>query len=70
MTQLRYVKSAEEVQRAAEANPEFLKSTVQSIRAVYETDPAVVAAVIPQPLKPTDRPEVCATFSSDSVRVL
>ncbi len=69
MTQLRYVKSAEEVQRAAEANPEFLKSTVHSIRAVYETDPAVVAAVIPQPLKPTDRPEVCATFSNVQIHV-
>jgi acetoacetate decarboxylase len=63
MARLRYVKTPEQVRQAAEANPEFLDSTVRSIRCVYETDPAVVAAVMPQPLKPTDRPEVCVTFS-------
>ena len=34
--------ASSEVKRAAETNPEFLKSTVRSIRAVYETDPALV----------------------------
>lgn len=63
MARLRYRKSPEQVREAAESNPEFLESTVRSIRCVYATDPALVAAVIPEPLKPTDRPEVCVTFS-------
>jgi acetoacetate decarboxylase len=69
MARLRYVKTLEQVRRAAEASPEFLQSTVRSIRAVYETDPALVAAVIPQPLKPTDRPEVCATLSHVAMHI-
>ena len=63
MARLRYVKTLEQVKRAAESNPEFLNSRVRSIRAVYETDPAVAAAVVPKPLEPAERPEVCATFS-------
>ena len=69
MTTLRYVKTLDQVKKADESNPEFLDSTVQSIRAVYETDPAIVAAVIPQPLEPTDRPEVCVTFSHVSMHI-
>ncbi len=69
MTRLRYVKSTEQVKQAASANPEFLKSTVRSVRVVYETEPAVVAAVIPQPLKPSARPEVCVTFSHVVIHV-
>jgi len=69
MARLRYVKSAEQIKQAAEANPEFLESTVRSIRCVYETDPALVAAVIPEPLKPTDKPEVCVTFSHVAMHI-
>jgi acetoacetate decarboxylase len=69
MARLRYLKTPEQVRQAAETNPEFLSSTVRSIRAVYETDPALVAALIPQPLKPTDRPEVCVTFSHVAMHV-
>jgi acetoacetate decarboxylase len=63
MARVRYAKTQEQVKRAAEANPEFLPSTVRSIRCVYETDPAVVAAVVPRPLRPAQRSEVCVTFS-------
>ncbi len=63
MARVRWVKSLEQVKRAAESNPEFLPSTVRSIRCVYETDAAIVAAVIPRPLVPAARPEVCVTFS-------
>jgi len=63
MARVRWVKSLEQVKRAAEANPEFLPSTVRSIRCVYETDPAIAAAVVPRPLVPAARPEVCVTFS-------
>jgi len=63
MARVRYVKSLEQLKRSAENNPEFLPSTVRSIRCVYETDPAVAAAVVPRPLVPGERPEVCVTFS-------
>ncbi len=69
MARVRYVKTLEQVKQAAEANPEFLSSNVRSIRCVYETDPAIVAAVLPKPLTPTERPEVCATFSHVSMHV-
>ena len=63
MARVRWVKSLEQVKRAAESNPEFLPSTVRSIRCVYETDQAIAAAVVPRPLVPAARPEVCVTFS-------
>jgi acetoacetate decarboxylase len=63
MARVRWVKSPEELKRAAESNPECLASTVRSIRCVYETDPAIAAAVVPRPLVPAARPEVCVTFS-------
>ncbi len=69
MARLRYVKTLEQVKQAAEANPEFLSSSVRSIRCVYETDPAIVAAVLPKPLEPTDRPEVFATLSHVAMHV-
>lgn len=62
MAKLRYVKTLEQVRKAAESNPEFLPSTVRSIRAVYETDPAIAAALIPPPLEMA-RAEICVTCS-------
>ncbi len=69
MAKLRYVKTLEQVKKAAESNPEFLESTVRSVRCVYETDPAIVAAIMPRPLEPTDRPEVCVTFSHVAMHI-
>jgi acetoacetate decarboxylase len=69
MAKLRYVKTLEQVKKAAETNPEFLESTVRSVRVVYETDPAIVAAVMPRPLEPTARPEVCVTFSHVAMHI-
>jgi len=69
MARLRYAKTLDEVKRAHETNPEFLKSTVRSIRAVYETHPELVKAVIPQPLVPAARPEVCVTFSHVAMHI-
>ena len=69
MARLRFVKSLEQVKRDAERNPEFLSSTVRSIRVVYETHPALAAAVVPKPLVPSVRPEVCATFSHVAMHV-
>ncbi len=69
MAKLRYVKTPEQIKKAAEANPEFLSSTVRSIRVVYETDPAIVEAVTPKPLVPIERPEVCVTFSHIAMQI-
>jgi acetoacetate decarboxylase len=63
MARLRWVKSPEQLKQAAEQSPEFLESSVRSIRCVYETDAALAAAVVPRPLVPDARPEVCVTFS-------
>ncbi|MEE8557028.1 MAG: acetoacetate decarboxylase family protein [Myxococcota bacterium] len=69
MARLRYVKTLEQVKQAAESNPETLRSTVRSVRVVYETDPAIAAAVIPKPLLPAERPEVCVTFSHVAIHI-
>ena len=37
MARVRWVKSLEQVKRDAERSPEFLSSTVRSLRVVYET---------------------------------
>jgi acetoacetate decarboxylase len=68
MARLRWVKSLEQVKRDAERNPEFLSSTVRSLRVVYETSAAFAAAVIPKPLVPA-RPEVCVTFSHVAMHI-
>ena len=69
MAKLRYVKTLDQVRASADANPEFLQSTIRSLRAVYETDPALVAAVIPPPLKATDKPEVCVTCTHVAMHI-
>ncbi len=69
MARLRYVKTLEQVKESEEANPDLLSSTVRSVRVVYETDPAVAAAVVPKPLEPADVPEVCVTFSHVAIHI-
>jgi len=69
MAVLRYVKTPAQLAAAAEANPEFLKSRVRSIRCVYETDAKIAAALVPQPLRPAARPEVCVTFSHVAMQI-
>jgi len=63
MAKLRYVKTPEQVKKAAQANPEFLKSEITTLRAVYETDSQVAACILPRPLEPTARPEVSVVLS-------
>jgi acetoacetate decarboxylase len=67
MAALRYVKTAEELALAAQFNPEFLPSSLRQIRAVYETDPQIVAAVLPPPLRAAPRPEVGVTISQVAI---
>ena len=69
MARVRFVKSPQQLQAAREAGPGYLRSEVRSIRAVYETDPAIVAAVLPPPLEPTERPEVHVTVSDVTIHL-
>jgi acetoacetate decarboxylase len=69
MARLRYVKTPEQVKSARDTDPEFLESRIRSIRIVYETDRRVAAAVVPKPLQPDERPEVCVTFSEVAIQV-
>ena len=69
MSILRYVKTTAQIAAAAETNPEFLNSRVRSVRCVYETDAKIAAALVPQPLKPAARPEVCVTFSHVAMQI-
>ncbi len=69
MTKLRYVKTVEQVRAARAADPEFLKSTVRSIRCIYETDDRIARALVPRPLVAAERPEVCVTFSQVTIHL-
>lgn len=69
MARLRYVKSPEQLKAQAEAGAPKLESTVRSIRIVYETDPALHRAVIPQPLLPAERPEMHVTLSHVAMHI-
>ncbi len=69
MARLRYVKTLEQVKESEEAGLDLLSSTVRSVRVVYETDPAVAAAVVPKPLEPAKAPEVCVTFSHVAIHI-
>ena len=69
MGTIRYVKTSEELRAAAKFNPEFLPSSTRQIRAIYETDPDVIAAVLPPPLAPGSRPEVGVTIAQVSIHM-
>ena len=69
MGTLRYVKTPEQVKKAREENPEFLDSTVRSIRIEFETDPEIYAALLPKPLEAISKPEVCVTFSNVEMHI-
>lgn len=69
MSTLRYVKTLEQVKEAREQNPEFMDSSVRSIRVEYETDPAIYEALIPKPLESIGKPEVCVTFSNVQMHI-
>jgi len=68
MAKLRYVRTLAQIKQAQEANPEFLPSTVRSIRCVYETDARIAAALLPKPLE-LARPEIGVTFSHVAMHV-
>lgn len=53
MSRLRYVQGPAEGR-----NPAMLRNTVYGVRATYDTDPDVIRALLPRPLKPVERPEI------------
>ena len=69
MSRLRYVKTAEQIAKARQANPEFLESSVRSLRFVYETDPAIASALVPRPLTADPAGQVCVTFSHVAIHI-
>jgi len=69
MGKLRYVKDADDLRLAAKFDPEFLPSSTRQIRARYETDPELIAAVLPPPLKPGSRPEIGVTISEVKIHM-
>lgn len=69
MSKLRYVKTADQIAKARQNNPEFLESSVRSLRYVYETDPAIAAALVPRPLVVDPSGQVCVTFSHVAIHL-
>lgn len=69
MARVRYVRDLKQVKQAQEKNPEFsLKNSVRSLRAIYETDPAIAAAVLPKPLQPAE-PHVFVQFAHVTMHI-
>lgn len=64
MGTLRYVRTLDQVRKAQEENPEFAQASLQSVRLVYETDPEIYEALVPQPLESIGRPEVCIDITA------
>jgi acetoacetate decarboxylase len=69
MSKMRWVKNEAQLRKAEEQNPEFLPSTMRQLRALYETDPGIVAAVLPKPLEPTAQPLVGLTVSDITMHI-
>ena len=72
MSRVRYLKSLEQLKQEREARRQRegqLESRVSSLRFVYETDPAIARALVPRPLEPAARPEVCVTLSKVAIRI-
>ena len=51
MSELRFVKSPEQLVEAAENNLEFFDANMNAIKAWYRTEPGLVAQLIPAPLE-------------------
>lgn len=70
MGRIRYAKSLRDLERSEESDAEIddplygSRSTVNSIRCVYETDSEVTQAVVPKPLEASIGSEVFVSFSS------
>ena len=63
MTQLRFVKTPEQLIEAAENNLEFFDANMQAIKAWYKTEPGLIEQLIPAPLQPHADPMVRIVIS-------
>jgi acetoacetate decarboxylase len=66
MSRLRFVKNITTDKPTA---PAALNNTVRSIRAVYETDVEIAAALLPKPLVPLMHPEIFVQFAHVAMHV-
>ena len=72
MSRVRYVKSVRDLARdraGAESSGEALRSSVRSIRCVYETDAEVAQAVVPKPLEASVRSEVDVSIAAIEMQI-
>jgi len=67
MARLRYVKPT--VDPGRNRPPSGIRHTVQSIRALYETEPEIARAVLPRPLEPSPEPLVFVQFANIAMHV-
>lgn len=65
MPKLRYVRDPKRSLPARKG----LDCTVESLRVVYETEPAIHAALLPKPLQPHSRPEIFIQHANVSMHV-
>ncbi|MGB5811008.1 MAG: acetoacetate decarboxylase family protein [Polyangiales bacterium] len=63
MAKLRYVREMKQV-AARKGGAGGMKNVVQSIRARYETDPEIAAALLPKPLVAAASPEIFVQFAN------
>jgi len=62
MARLRYVRDMSKKNTAEPASSQF-PANVRGLRAIYETEPEIHAALLPKPLVPGERPEIFVQFS-------
>ena len=63
MARLRYVKNIS-ADGPAKAGSSKIRHSVQSIRALYETEPEIAKALLPRPLEPAAAPEIFVQFAN------
>jgi len=63
MARLRYVKS-DASRGDGDPRGSTIRHKVQSVRALYETEPEIARALLPRPLKPAGSPEVFVQFAN------
>lgn len=62
MARLRYVRDMSQARPPVDAGGQF-PANVRGLRAIYETEPEIHAALLPRPLQPGARPEIFVQFS-------
>src|SRR5919198_66845 len=67
MARIRYAARSLDEMRNREVEATSVKTWATTLVAIYETDPEIVAAVLPPPLKPIDEPLVRLTIATVDV---